>query len=107
MDPCVTISVLLQGGPVVPSRWNPNRTDENIVRLGLILKCQQIVAKYPHSYYGYVLFPVPEWKIEWRHYTESLDQPQGLETLSAEGLDVGDYWTRFILIDSSSDHRQL
>lgn len=41
MDPEVTVSQLIHGGPVVPSNLNSNRRDEVLVRLGLIWKCMK------------------------------------------------------------------
>lgn len=50
MDPWVTISQLLEGGPVVCTHWNIKRKDENLVRLGLVWKCRSLVDKIGRDY---------------------------------------------------------
>lgn len=102
MDPGVTVSQLLDGGPVVPSKWNASRADENLVRLGLIWKCYRIVQKLGLGYCPGLLPPYPLWEYEWRQYTLSLDQGQGLETSDLDDCSFGGYRQNFILIDDSS-----
>lgn len=96
LDPMVRISQLLEGGPVVPSKWNANREDVYLRRLGLIWKCRDLVQKHGLNYQPLCL---PSHFVDYgRQDMSSLDLPAGFPFLGEEGL-VGQGKVNFILVD--------
>lgn len=56
VDPMVTLDQLLDA-PVVTYHWNIRRTDENLVRWGLLWQCYNLVQERGLAYMGNVLGP--------------------------------------------------
>lgn len=75
----MTISQLLFEGPVVPSNWRNNRTDSNLVRLGILWKLYRFINRLGPNYYGYLLDPYVGADILWKQSIILKEHVQGLE----------------------------